>query len=55
MRQQKGDHVGAIRVLDKAIASGKEELVRGGGRGGEAAGGIIQAWGGAGGERSWQA
>ena len=30
---------GIIRVLDKAIASGKEELVRGGGEGG---GGIIR-------------
>ena len=27
MRQQKGDHMGAIKVLDKALSSGKEELV----------------------------
>ena len=27
MRQQKGDHTGAIKVLDKALSSGKEELV----------------------------
>jgi len=31
MRQQTGDHTGAIRILDKALASGKEELVSVGG------------------------